>query len=169
MAVQLRKKGSRIGVVVMIDSYNPNNAAVPSKSEFEMLSFFLGILENDSTTANHNHLFSSEDYLEKILVEMGFGELPLQQKDKVSKRIRAHLKVLSKYRPRLFEGEITFFEAGESAQKEGGLRLSKSWKKVFQGGVQITKVKGQHQTILKHPHVNQIADEISQLINKYAH
>lgn len=69
------------------------------------------------------------------------------------------------YVPSVYEGNVTFFCAeGEVCPEEN----IKGWELMAKGGVDIVKVPGDHQTMIKEPHVITLAAKLEEVLNDRA-
>jgi amino acid adenylation domain-containing protein len=71
------------------------------------------------------------------------------------------------YVPKIYPGRLTFYCAAEEVCPEENLI---GWRRLAEGGVDVVEVPGDHQTMIKQPHVGQLAkaleDSIAEAIEK---
>ena len=59
-----------------------------------------------------------------------------------------------KYLPHVYPGKVTFFCATEEVSLNENVL---GWQRLAAGGVEIVRVPGDHQTMIKEPHVQDLA------------
>ena len=69
------------------------------------------------------------------------------------------------YVPKVYEGKVTFFCADEEVCPEENLT---GWRRLAAGGVDVIHVPGDHQTMIKEPHVAKLALSLEEAIQKGA-
>ena len=67
------------------------------------------------------------------------------------------------YVPKVYEGKVTFFCADEEVCPEENLT---GWRRLAAGGVDVINVPGDHQTMIKQPHVAKLAQSLEEAIQK---
>jgi thioesterase domain-containing protein len=70
---------------------------------------------------------------------------------------------IKKYVPQIYDGIVTFFAAREEICPEENLT---GWRLLARGGVQVVEVSGDHQTMIKEPHVRDLAQALERSIER---
>jgi thioesterase domain-containing protein/acyl carrier protein len=70
---------------------------------------------------------------------------------------------IKKYTPQVYAGVVTFFGAREEICPEENLT---GWRLLAQGGVNVVEVPGDHQTMIKEPHVRELARALERNIEQ---
>jgi amino acid adenylation domain-containing protein len=73
---------------------------------------------------------------------------------------------LRSYVPDVYEGKVTFFCADEEVCPEENLT---GWQRLARGGVDVVNVPGDHQTMIKEPHVGVLAEKLELVLNDCSH
>ena len=70
---------------------------------------------------------------------------------------------IKRYLPEIYEGKITFFCADEEVCPEENLT---GWRLLAAGGVDVVAVPGDHQTMIREPHVADLAGRLEEVIGR---
>lgn len=87
----------------------------------------------------------------------------LDQK-KVFYTILNHWDAITKYTLKPYDGKIVFFQAEDRFVRSMNTSLGEQWREVALGGIQIYDITGNHNSIMKPPNVEQIANILNDLI-----
>ena len=84
--------------------------------------------------------------------------------ERLLKVFKTHSRAAQHYRPQPYDGTITLFAASEphtKAEHNAPFRSAdQGWAEVALGGVNIQPVPGNHQTLVKAPHVTALAERL---------
>jgi thioesterase domain-containing protein len=69
----------------------------------------------------------------------------------------ANLKAFKRYRPRPYRGSVVLFKSELKRQVKAGADPSQGWGGLAQGGCEVFTVPGDHFSLLRNPHVSQLA------------
>jgi thioesterase domain-containing protein len=77
---------------------------------------------------------------------------------------RANLLALRSYQPGPFDGRALFLRAAERPAPSGGELRPLPWESLCAGGVEVAEVPGGHFTLLREPHVAEVARRLDQAL-----
>jgi amino acid adenylation domain-containing protein len=70
---------------------------------------------------------------------------------------------VKKYVPQVYDGNVTFFCAEEEVSVAENIT---GWQVLAAGGVKVVRVSGDHQTMIKEPHVQELARQLTQALSQ---
>jgi amino acid adenylation domain-containing protein len=182
MARQLAEQGEKIALLAIFDSYPKGWLKLCSEEEAENYKkqfLKLRIKRHLENWKQLGMIGKAEYFLEKAnyktrkyksLLWRLTQKIGVGTKQSVNTTIRdieeINYLAIKKYVPKLYSGKVTFFSAREEVCPEENLT---GWQRLAQGGVEVVEVPGDHQTMIKEPHVQDLAqalaDSISQSTN----
>ena len=176
MAQQLHAAGHETELLALIDSSVPV-AINPPEDESEAI--FLASLLQDlgelfdkdlAISVEDLQLLSSDGQLNRILQEAKRAnlvppELGVQQLRRLLQVFKANLQALSRYRPQSYLGRITFFQASEQVPAVSP-DPARYWGDLAAGGIEIHRIPGDHDAILREPQVQLLAEQLSADLNR---
>ncbi|AMO93273.1 D-alanine--poly(phosphoribitol) ligase, subunit 1 [Collimonas fungivorans] len=181
MARQLALRGKEIGLLAMVDTTTENRIVYPAfyddEEKKDWYDFF-GILGRELVRAvapTHDAPFWSMPDSERIAmvfqVSMASGMAPsnidIEDLRYLFTVSRAMLRIFRGYLPGEYVGDIDFFlqlsteDNGSAGEIEDNLGF---WRSRIEGELRITRVNGNHQTMMMPPNVNVIAKVVSEAI-----
>jgi amino acid adenylation domain-containing protein len=164
VAQQLRQQGQTIGLLALLDTTIPYNAANAPYAEDEVLSareYGLDItLEELDRLGPEEQLPYLWDHVRKLGLVDDDMPLPLVQQilDDLKRLFHAHIKLGSDYALRPYPGRLTLFRPQESPVPVQTAR-DRNWGKLA-AAVDVHFVPGQHHTMVKEPHVQVLAQQL---------
>ncbi|HEX4946468.1 MAG TPA: alpha/beta fold hydrolase, partial [Blastocatellia bacterium] len=75
----------------------------------------------------------------------------------------SNYRAAKRYRPQVYPGQLTFFCADEEVGVE---ESCKGWESLVAGGVEVIRVPGDHQTMIRAPHVQQLAKRLNECLQQ---
>ncbi|MHB1423438.1 MAG: amino acid adenylation domain-containing protein, partial [Gemmataceae bacterium] len=170
MAQQLRQRGQSIGLLALLDTTIPWNAAnAPYAEDASQSAREYGL---DLTLEELDRLGPEEQlpYLWNHVRKLGLVDddtpLSLVQKilDDLKRLFHAHIKLGSDYELRAYPGRLTLFRPAE-APVPVRTALDRNWGKLA-AGVEVNFVPGQHHSMVKEPHVQVLARQLGQCLRQ---
>ncbi|HZV06903.1 MAG TPA: amino acid adenylation domain-containing protein [Gemmataceae bacterium] len=170
MAQQLRKQGEPIGLLALLDTTIPWNAANASFAEDAYQSareYGLDItLEELDRLGPEEQLPYLWDHVRKLGLVDADTPLQLVQQilDDLKRLFHAHIKLGSEYALRPYPGRLTLFRPAESPVPVP-VAPDRNWGKLA-AGVDVHFVPGQHHTMVKEPHVQVLAQQLRECLRQ---
>ncbi|HTU18676.1 MAG TPA: alpha/beta fold hydrolase, partial [Gemmataceae bacterium] len=170
MAQQLRNQGQAIGLLALLDTTIPHNAAnVPYAEDAEQSAREYGL---DLTLEELDRLGPDEqlpylwDHVRKLGLVDDDTPLPLVQQilDDLKRLFHTHIKLGSDYALRPYPGRLTLFRPRE-APVPVQTAPDRNWGKLA-AAVDVHFVPGQHHTMVKEPHVQVLAQQLRQCLRQ---
>ncbi len=170
MAQQLRQQGQSIGVLALLDTTIPYNAANapyaedPAQSAREYgLDLTLEELDRLGPEEQLPYLW---DHVRKLGLVDDDTPLPLVQQilDDLKRLFHAHIKLGSEYVLRPYPDRITLFRPQESPVPVQ-TAPDRNWGRLV-AAVDVHFVPGQHHTMVKEPHVQVLARQLGQCLRQ---
>ena len=81
--------------------------------------------------------------------------------------LRANLKALRSYLPGPYPGRVTLFRAAEAAAQPPDPTFG--WRGLAAGGVEVHEVPGDHDTMVREPHVRVLAERLGAQLERAGH
>ncbi len=179
MAHQLRAQGEQVALLAMLDTYplgwhkllSPDEARRYTK-EFRQLRIkrHLANLRQLNAVGKVNYVLGKIEYKKRKYknwlwrLQKAFG---LRAADSLQSGLRdiEELNYLAakKYVPHKYDGQVVFFCAQEEVSADETLT---GWQHVVAGGVEVVYVPGDHQTMIKEPHVQQLAEQLMHVLRR---
>jgi thioesterase domain-containing protein len=180
MAQQLRRQGQPVALLALLDSWapsssNPVNDATEPDSDRQLLAQFLGDLRGrfaKDLPALPDDLaqLDSTEQLNYILeharlLEFLFPTEELPQLGRLFQTFKANVRAMWGYRPQVYSGRITLFQAGENAfTTDTGTAHqpdpASSWVQFSTEPLELHFVPGDHYAMLAEPHVQTLAKRL---------
>jgi thioesterase domain-containing protein len=76
---------------------------------------------------------------------------------------RISVEAVQQYRPRPYPGRVTLFRAQE--HRDNGRGLTQGWDALVRGGVDVQWVSGTHQSLVRRPHVAEVAERLRAILD----
>jgi thioesterase domain-containing protein len=163
MAAQLREQGEAVSLLALLDTPVPTERTGESEQDdAELLAVLLR--EEMDISAKELQLLAPDEQLE-FIVRQGrkAGLFPpdvdIEQTERILKVYKINAEAAKHYRPELYKGAVTLFLAAEMSD-DLSEQPSFEWEKYAAEGVQRITVPGNHQNMVKAPHVRHLADAI---------
>ncbi|HEX4499520.1 MAG TPA: amino acid adenylation domain-containing protein [Thermoanaerobaculia bacterium] len=162
IARQLAERGEEVGLLALFDTRAPEAESRKPVSLDEAL--ILRELLGDRIGLSREELedLGSEGRL-RYVIELGkrSGALPgdydLEAAREVLRIIKMNGTLVGSYVPRLYQGQITFFQAEDEGDAEE--RVTR-WRELAAGGVEVRPVPGPHRELVYEPYVRTLAAEL---------
>ena len=168
MACQMQELGEEVGLLAILDSRAPSfeTAATWISLEADFLAGFgmelgidpatFGALRSVDGLGSMEERLTAvfEEVLQKRLVPKEIDPLVLRSLFEIYK---ANLLALNAYRPAVYHGHITLFEASEDRNSND--KSLRGWS-AFAKGVKLYQARGGHFGMLREPHVESLAAEL---------
>jgi thioesterase domain-containing protein len=175
MAQQLRARGQRVSLLVLIDSRAPGFDAGNTEEgrDRRMLIFAreLGLSpERLTLSSDHLRTLDADEKLLYVLAEATKQNLlppgiePRQIRS-LWKVFEANFQAASRYAPQVYDRPITLFKA---VNKPAGYSpaLHEGWHALTLRGVEIKALPGDHFSIVREPHVETLAEMLAASIRE---
>ena len=75
------------------------------------------------------------------------------------KTLNGHLRALYEYHPPIYPGRVTLFRV-QAIPLRRAYDPELGWGRLAEGGVEVKMIPGGHHSLLEHPHVEGLADEL---------
>jgi amino acid adenylation domain-containing protein len=170
MAQQLREQGQSIGLLALLDTTIPWNAANAPYAEDAYQSareYGLDItLEELDRLGPEEQLPYLWDHVRKLGLVDDDTPLPLVQQilDDLKRLFHAHIQLGGAYALRPYPGRLTLFRPSESPVLVA-TAPDRNWGKLA-AAVDVHFVPGQHHTMVKEPHVQMLAEQLRQCLQQ---
>jgi len=169
MACQLREAGEEIDFLGLIDARVPESQPIPAEDEdLSLLASFaqnLGLsLESLPATLEEVRAMSERERLAMLLGQARLsGLLSPDVADEHFARLyrlfAAHVRALLRYVPRAYDGRLSLYRV---PREEANGHDALGWKRLALGGVEVREVPGTHFTVLREPHVAELAARLTE-------
>lgn len=170
MARQLRAAGEEVGLLAMLDTYPlgwktllPAAEAAQHEKRFLHLRInrHLDHLRQANLRGKCAYVFGKVEYKKRKYLNR-WWQLRQQFRSGQPASLRHALREVEEfnylaakqYAPQVYPGRVTFFCATEEVSLEENVF---GWQQLAAGGVEIVRVPGDHQTMIKPPHVQTLA------------
>ncbi|HZI16963.1 MAG TPA: thioesterase domain-containing protein [Pyrinomonadaceae bacterium] len=179
MAQQLRKKGERVALLVLIDSRPPRPDAARADGEdasartlFSFLSDLRG-LHGASFQVSYDELrgLSGDEQLEHIVrlaisAKIFPGDAGGEQVQRLLRVFTANVRAGGEYAPQPYGGGAALFTSGmgSGGWQSNGDDPSAEWGRLLEGPFAVRAVPGDHYTVLTQPGVAALAAELGRLL-----
>lgn len=177
MARRLVEQGEEVALLAILDSYPkgwlklyPQAEARQLRKHFRQLRI-KGHLENWKrlgVVGKARYFLEKANYKKrkfKNLLWRTTQKFGVEAEQSVGATIRdieeINYLAIKKYVPQVYPGIVTFFGAREEVCPEENLT---GWRRLAQGGVEVVEVPGDHQTMIKEPHVRKLAEALEKSI-----
>jgi thioesterase domain-containing protein/acyl carrier protein len=167
MARQLRLQSQEVKLLALLDSPAPPNVitqldecADRDIDDITLLAAFAK-WENLSLPLSKLQLVEPEERLNFVLEQINKAQLlppdtGLSHLRRLLNTYRINLQAMERYRPYIYEGQVTLFRASVPRQTP-----EQSWGSLAGGGYQVYDVPGNHETMLKEPNVQVLAEQLN--------
>jgi amino acid adenylation domain-containing protein len=177
MAQQLLAQDEQIALLALIDSVSkiPDADVAGEDRVTHLLRFALNLgLSVEQLTAGQDQPLDSEpeEQLRWILKQAQAAHLIPSTTELVTLRnllklYETNVQAMLNYNPATFSGRITFFKAVERL-REDVRDPSLGWSKLATGGLEVHEISGNHFTIMRRPHLNTLAAQLSDCLSAAA-
>ncbi len=179
MAQQLHAQGETIAVLAMLDTYPLGWQQLLSQEEAErMKKEFLRLrikrhlsnLRQLSLSGKIDYVLTKADYKKRKYknwlwrAQQKFGGAEATSLQHALRNIEElNYLAAKKYTPQRYPGQVTFFCANEEISLDENLT---GWQILAAGGLEVVTVPGDHQTMIKEPHVQQLAAQLDECLQR---
>jgi thioesterase domain-containing protein len=167
MAQQMRRQGQEVALLAMLDNGKMSSRKLSNRSDTELLidicSFFDVSLSLDrlSQLSIDEQLIYAKRRMEEVgLIPKDMGIEYLRQHFSIYK---AHLQATESYYPRPYAGRVSIFRT--ERETEDGDNVDLEWETLALEGFQIYKIPGTHYTMMRAPHVQSLANQLTICLN----
>jgi len=170
MAQQLHSSGQQLALLALIDSSAPqHNNQSRSVDRAAMLAWFandLGLaisvssLQSLGPDEQLNYILERARTANVVLPDAGVVEIR-----RLLEIFLANCQAQQNYTPLVYPDPITLFSASESLEPKDS-DLTMEWKQLTNAGVEIHKIRGDHYTIVKEPHVRVLAEQLKVCLDR---
>jgi amino acid adenylation domain-containing protein len=169
IAQQLGAQGQPVALLALIDSYTPQAMALPMPEDRQLLAMMARQLDLALDPAALRPL-DAEQQLAYVLAQAQRSDAPLPGLDlaqlgRLFAVYKSNAHALLRYTPRPYAGRVTLFRAAVGL---GGVDPALGWDALAGAGVALCDVPGEHDTLLKEPHVRALAEQLSAAIRQAA-
>jgi aspartate racemase len=173
MAQQLHAQGRQVGLVALLDTWFEGKLSrlSPSESLARQLRLSQERLGRHAQDIRELPWSDLGSYLrEKGTILRGRfasrlrSTAPRQQNASIAETLQkvqeANLLAVKRYRPKTYPGSLTLFRAGPPEPEELQSDRWTAWRRLATGGVTLHFVPGDHDTMLREPHVQMLAEKL---------
>jgi thioesterase domain-containing protein len=173
MALQLTRDGEDVALLALLDT----SAQPPVDVEWDEVAFLLDVLDDLGVPSSEQELrrLEPEERLRRFTelstasasFPPGWGLAEVRQ---MLTMYEAHYRAAYDYRPRRLSGRITLLRTQGSAQPPGGEPPGflddpvMGWGELSSQPIEIYTVSGDHQSMVKEPHVRALAERLNQCL-----
>lgn len=171
IAHQIQAAGRQVGLLALFDAYGPNYPVIPSSKDLVKykLTTHINSLRILPLTGQIRYLWKrgrsrTRKILARILGKIFYAmKLPLPRFIRYDVVRRTIEDVINKYQPQKYVGELTLFRASE--QPSGCIPDPYlGWGDLVSGEIRIVDIFASHNSLLKEPFVQDLADRLKALI-----
>ena len=169
MACQLREAGEEIDFLGLIDARVPEPRQIPAEDEdLSLLASFaqnLGLsLERMPLTLEEVRVMSPQERLAMLLDQARLSgllspDVAGEHFTRLYRLFAAHVQALLRYVPRVYDGRLSLYRV---PREETNGHDALGWKRLALGGVEVREVSGTHFTVLREPHVAELAARLAE-------
>lgn len=178
MARRLRAEGEDVALLAIFDSYPKGWLKLFSRDETHNhrrqflrmrarrhLQLWLGLSLAEKFRYGWTKLGYKSRKLRNILWQISQKIRPASESVNTTIRNIEEINYLAikNYVPEVYDGTVTFFSADEEVCPEENLT---GWGVLAAGGVNVLSVPGDHQTMIKSPHVADLAQRLEEVISR---
>ncbi len=177
MARRLAEQNQRVERLVLIDSFAPAAAddGRASQADDDALALAFardqaGILGADLPVSSEElkTLDTAEETLSFLVEKMQAARLlppglDLSQIGRLFEMFRINIRATERYCVQTCPGRLILFKAGESLSEEPQAP-DLGWGGLAAGGLEIHEIGGNHYSILREPHVEALADRLTEVL-----
>ena len=163
MAHRLVRAGETVGALAFVDTFRPGLAPQPHR-RLAVLREALRAPGGISTWLKRRRNFTAwERQRAEMEDRLARSEhLPLEQREILM--TRAYHEAAEKYPFLLYPGEITLLAASIRDPGEAHLGPDLGWEGLAEGGLRIRSVPGDHDSLVREPHVRVLASELRAIL-----
>jgi len=180
MAHQLRAGGQAIGLLALLDTY-PSGYAKLFRDQATLRATLGRAAKRTKAHLANLHSLSVNEGVSYLIRKVRFA--PRKLKSQVWRRIYGAYEKLDRplpqtfrdvkefnslavreYKPQVYDGKVTLFWA--SADLRASIDLVEGWRALAGGGIDVHEIPGSHLDIVKEPHVQQLAEKLSDCLGK---
>ena len=184
MARQLQAANEQVALLALLDSWilTAKNGSKPLDDTQLLIEFglHLGLPFNSIISSMTNLLrLEQEEQLGHIIEQARAASIipPDIRQDRVRPLFnvfKSHAQAVSRYEPKKFHGRITLLRAADGIQKrqsgdishDGFEARTDGWASLAAGGIDYFEVPGDHFTMVRHPHVQTLAEILQTCIQR---
>ena len=171
VARQMESRGLAVALVLMLDSSNPR-LGVRKRSLAQTAGFIWR--HHAGKTALElaklaNHLLAKKV---NFVMAQWQNTRPPSDLDLKNPMIAANLQALAKYQPGPYRGKVVLFQNQNWAVVRGyryDCDALSGWGEVARGGLELIKIKGDHESMIKAPAIFNLAGQISDCLKRAGH
>ncbi|MCP4663173.1 MAG: AMP-binding protein, partial [bacterium] len=178
MARQLSAQNQRVEALVLLDSVAPTarqhrpsetgDAALALAFARDLAGIFGVALPGSS--ADIETFPTAEEVLETLHETMQAAglvppDLELSEIIRLFATFRINVRAMERYKAPVFSGRLVLFKARERLSRESETS-DLGWGELAKGGLEIHEVEGNHYSILRDPHVEELADCLKEVLDR---
>ncbi|MCP5005059.1 MAG: non-ribosomal peptide synthetase, partial [Planctomycetes bacterium] len=172
MAIQLQTQGKSVSLLALLDKPVPSftqNHYGPENDAQLLVDLFAG--EEISLSLEHMKKLTPDEQL-TYAIDKGKGvglfppDVDLAQARRFMQVYKTNTTAAMRYQPRSYIGKIILFRATEGVAAES-LEPDFGWGEHATEGVEIIRVPGNHQDMVKSPHVQVLTEQLKIYIQTY--
>ncbi|MCP5008189.1 MAG: amino acid adenylation domain-containing protein, partial [Planctomycetes bacterium] len=165
MARQLQAQGKSVSLLALLDTAVPSSmqgSQVPVDDAQLLVDLFAG--EEITLSLEHLRQLTPDEQLNYVIeqgkeVDLFPPDVDLAQVQRFLKIYKNSVEASQRYQPHSYNGRIILFKAGDGADNES-LEPDFGWGDHATGGVEIIRVPGNHQDMVKSPHVQVLTEQL---------
>lgn len=180
MACQLRNEGEDVALLAMFDSFPKGWLKLCTPDEARSfqgrflrlrlqrhLRIWLGLGLSDGLRYAATKVRYKSRKIKRLIRQLTQQIAPKTPsvRSTIRKIEEINYSAVRDYRPNVYDGKVTFFCAEEEVCPEENLM---GWNRLALGGVDVINVPGDHQTMIKEPHVAGLASRLEEAIQNRA-
>jgi len=161
MAQQLHAIGESVGLVALLDSQ-----AETAHLEFDAATLIAdNVSEHIPISVEELRSKDVDDQLREVMSlarqrNLMPPDFALEDARRYVDVYRAHWNAANGYEPRVYPGKLTLFRASDKPEEFIRRNPARGWDKLAHGGVDIIAVPGSHQSMVKNPHAEVLAERL---------
>jgi thioesterase domain-containing protein/acyl carrier protein len=165
MAQQLQARGEQVSFLGLLDTYTGLNVADEESQELDDIAFLVKILsEQISLSLEYIRQLEPDEQLLYVIeqarqLNLIPPDLELAQARRLVQILKSHIYAAKAYIPQPYPGRVTLFRASEVAVTDSE-DLTLGWGELATQGVDLHWVPGNHQKMVRKPHVQVLAEHL---------
>ena len=167
MAQQLHAIGESVGLVALLDSQ-----AETAHLEFDAATLIAeNVSEHIPISVEELRSRDVDDQLREVMSlaqqrNLMPADFALEDARRYVDVYRAHWNAANGYEPQVYPGRLTLFRASDKPEEFIRRNPARGWDKLAHGGVDIIAVPGSHQSMVKNPHAEILAERLRACIQQ---
>jgi len=167
MAQQLHAIGESVGLVALLDSQ-----AETAHLEFDAATLIAeNVSEHIPISVEELRSRDVDDQLREVMSlaqqrNLMPPDFALEDARRYVDVYRAHWNAANGYEPQVYPGKLTLFRASDKPEEFIRRNPARGWDKLAHGGVDIIAVPGSHQSMVKNPHAEVLAERLRACIQQ---